>query len=284
MSMIPSRNNTCPNTAARTPSFHELKKQASFFLREKIKSARLALTDVTPAELLAEEAVSCDSPGSPDSPTLNSISRAAFEIGDFWRIVEVLHTRLARFDRRNWRASYNSLIVLEHLLTHGPESVADEFHIDTDVIALCGTFHYIDDKGFDWGLAVRKKTERVLKLLEKGPLLREERDRSRKLMRGIQGFGSFGCRASVTKASPSPLGYGSCDSQFNPESKEDAAFTSKEDTDSSPQVTDTWSFFRVESKPLLGGKLDDCRNGLDWEDDHPFNDHQISRSMLAGGN
>ncbi|XLS51243.1 hypothetical protein HN51_011920 [Arachis hypogaea] len=34
-----------------TPSFHEFKKQASFFLKEKIKSARLALTDITPAEL-----------------------------------------------------------------------------------------------------------------------------------------------------------------------------------------------------------------------------------------
>ncbi|KAI4368834.1 hypothetical protein MLD38_017346 [Melastoma candidum] len=213
MSMILSRSNTNPNTAAaRAPSFHEFKKQASFFLRERIKSARLALTDVTRAEL------------------------AAFEIGDFWRIVEVLHARLAWFDKRNWRASFNSLIVLEHLLTHGPGSVANVFHTDKDVIALCGTFHYIDDKGFDWGLAVRKKSERVLKLLEKGPLLREERDRSRRLKRGIQGFGSFSGCSLVTKASPSPLGYGRCDSQFSPESKEDET---QEDNDSCPQVTDT---------------------------------------------
>lgn len=33
------------------PSFREFKKQASFFLKEKIKTARLALTDVTPAQL-----------------------------------------------------------------------------------------------------------------------------------------------------------------------------------------------------------------------------------------
>lgn len=38
---------------------------------------------------------------------------------------------------------------------------------------------------------MRKKSERVLKLLQKGPLLKEERDRARKLTRGIQGFGSF---------------------------------------------------------------------------------------------
>jgi epsin len=34
-----------------TPSFHDLKKQASFFFKEKIKTARLALTDATPAQL-----------------------------------------------------------------------------------------------------------------------------------------------------------------------------------------------------------------------------------------
>lgn len=33
------------------PIFQEFKKQASFFFKEKIKTARLALTDVTPAQL-----------------------------------------------------------------------------------------------------------------------------------------------------------------------------------------------------------------------------------------
>ena len=33
------------------PIFVELKKQASFFIREKIRLARLALTDVTPIQL-----------------------------------------------------------------------------------------------------------------------------------------------------------------------------------------------------------------------------------------
>lgn len=35
-----------------TPSFIDLKKQASFFFKEKLKTARLALTDVTPLQLL----------------------------------------------------------------------------------------------------------------------------------------------------------------------------------------------------------------------------------------
>ncbi|KAF9675341.1 hypothetical protein SADUNF_Sadunf09G0022100 [Salix dunnii] len=182
------------NYSTGTPSFHELKKQASFFFKEKIKSARLALTDVTPAELLTEEATNGNS-WAPDNPTLGSISRAAFEVDDYWRIVEILHKRLLRFERKNWRPSYNSLIVLEHLLTHGPGSVAGEFQTDKDVIREMESFQCIDEKGFNWGLAVRKKSERILNLLEEGPLLKKERERARRVTRGIQGFGSF-CHSS----------------------------------------------------------------------------------------
>ncbi|KAJ7947655.1 ENTH/VHS family protein [Quillaja saponaria] len=178
-----------------TPFFHEFKKQASFFLKEKIKTARLALTDVTLAELWTEEATN-GNPWAPDTPTLRSISKAAFELDDYWRIMEILHRRLVKFERKNWRVSYNSLAVLEHLLTHGPESVAEEFQSEKDVISQMGSFQYIDEKGFNWGLTVNKKSERILKLLGKGPLLKEERDTARKLTRGIQGFGSFCQRTS----------------------------------------------------------------------------------------
>ncbi|KAL2328750.1 hypothetical protein Fmac_022177 [Flemingia macrophylla] len=182
-----------------TPLFHEFKKQASFFLKEKIKTARLALTDVTPAELTTEEATG-GNPWAPDSRTLRSISRAAFELDDYWRIVEILHKRFLKFEKKNWRVSYNSLIVLEHLLTHGPESVADEFKSDKDVISQMKGFQYIDDTRFNWGLSVRKKSERIMKLLEEGILLKEERKNARRLSRGIEGFGSFSHRSNPAQA------------------------------------------------------------------------------------
>ncbi|XP_050290935.1 uncharacterized protein LOC126730527 isoform X2 [Quercus robur] len=211
-----------------TSSFHELKKQASFFFKEKIKTARLALTDVTTAQLMTEEATS-GNPWAPDMPTLGSISKAAFELEDYTRIVEILHKRFLKFERKNWRVSYNSLIVLEHLLTQGPESVAGEFRSDKDVISEMESFQYIDEKGFNWGLTVRKKAERILKLLEKGPLLKEERDRARKLTRGIQGFGSFSHRPSsaesVLRESPSFTTFGRSNSQFNSQENQENQFS-----------------------------------------------------------
>ncbi|KAG9445134.1 hypothetical protein H6P81_016474 [Aristolochia fimbriata] len=190
-------------TSATTPFFHEFKKQASFFLKEKIKSARLALTDVTPAELLTEEATN-GNPWAPDTRTMGLISRAAFEIDDYERIVEILHKRLSKFDKKHWRECYKAVVLLEHLLTHGPESIAAEFQSDGDVIRQMGSFQYMDERGFNWGLTVRKKSERVLQLLEKSQLLKEERARARKLTRGIQGFGSF-----THRPSSSSMNYGS---------------------------------------------------------------------------
>ncbi|XP_059660736.1 ENTH domain-containing protein C794.11c-like [Cornus florida] len=219
MSILGSSNNSEHMGA---PFFHQFKKQASFFFKEKIKTARLALTDVTPAQLLAEEATNAN-PWAPDTRTLKMISKAAFEVDDYWRIVEILHNRLVRFDRENWRLSYKALIVLEHLLTHGPESVAEEFQSDKDVIREMGSFQHLDEKGFNWGLNVRNKSERILKLLERGSLLKEERDRARKLTRGIEGFGSFCQRTSSAQVlQESSIGtYGSCDSQFSDNGNQD---------------------------------------------------------------
>ncbi|KAF7805459.1 epsin-3-like [Senna tora] len=283
-----------------TPLFSEFKKQASFFLKEKIKTARLALTDVTPAQLMTEDATN-GNPWAPDSPTLRSISRAAFELDDYWRIVEILHKRLVKFEKKNWRVSYNSLIVIEHLLTHGPESVAEEFQGEKDVISQMISFQYIDDRGFNWGLNVRKKAERVLKLLEEGTLLKEERDRARKLSRGIQGFGSF-CQRSTQEQSILPQDSSSsklfsrCNSNFNNQEihNETGIYFNDMDESQMLQKSETslkenkeelhlWNL-KGDSNPLLDCSKEDSRLGiLVEEDDHPFNstEKHDSTSLLS---
>ncbi|RZS20957.1 hypothetical protein BHM03_00053541 [Ensete ventricosum] len=72
---------------------------------------------------------------------------------------------------------------------------------DYSILVLCAARFHVHlslfflapfcPRRFNWGLQVKNKAERVLKLLEKGPLLKEERARARKISRVIQGFGSF---------------------------------------------------------------------------------------------
>ncbi|XP_065872324.1 ENTH domain-containing protein C794.11c-like [Euphorbia lathyris] len=173
------------------PLLNELKRQASFFFKDKIKTARLALTDVTPAQLLTEEATNGDLWAADTPNSMALISRAAFEVDDYCRIVDILHKRFTKFERKTWRVSYKSLILLEHLLTHGPLRVADEFLTDKEVIQQIQAFQFVDETGFNWGLSVKNLCARILKLLESELFLREERAKARKLTRGIEGFGSF---------------------------------------------------------------------------------------------
>lgn len=182
------------------PFFHELRRQASSYLTGKIRSARLALTDVTPTQLMTEEATNGDA-SPPNAKTMSLIAREAFEIDEYLRISDILHSRLATFDRRQWREPYKALLLLEHLLTHGPRSVALEFQKDRDVIQQMATFQHIDERGFNWGLTVKGKSERVLKLLERGPFLEEERERARKVAREIKGFGSFNLSSTSSSGS-----------------------------------------------------------------------------------
>uniref|UniRef100_N1R011 ENTH domain-containing protein n=1 Tax=Aegilops tauschii TaxID=37682 RepID=N1R011_AEGTA len=67
----------------------KLGRQASGYLQDKYKQARLALGDVTPAELAVQEATNDDA-CVPDAKTLASIAEAAFDIDDYWRIANAL--------------------------------------------------------------------------------------------------------------------------------------------------------------------------------------------------
>nr|XP_011462275.1 PREDICTED: clathrin interactor EPSIN 1 [Fragaria vesca subsp. vesca] len=166
-----------------------IKKQASQFLQERYKTARLAFTDVTPAELWAEEATNGE-PCSPDAKTMTKLAAASFEMEDYWRIVDILHRKLYNVDWKEWRQSYKALVLLEFLLTHGPVDFAEEFQGDSEVIQELGSFKYIDDRGFDWGSCMQKKSDQILVLLRGGPTLREARYKALKLTNEIQGFGS----------------------------------------------------------------------------------------------
>ena len=95
------------------------------------------------------------------------------------------------------------------------------------MLALVTRCKYLYSR-FNWGLVVRKKSERILKLLEKGPILKEERDRARKLTREIRGFGSFSHRSSsaesVLRESPSFTTFGRSNSQFNSQENQENQF------------------------------------------------------------
>ncbi|KAJ6429146.1 hypothetical protein OIU84_020724 [Salix udensis] len=271
------------NSKMGSPLLHEFKRQASFFFKEKLKTARLALTDVTPTELLTEEITNGDL-WAPDTRAMGVISRAAFEVDDYWRIVDILHKRLIKFDRKNWRVSYKTLLLLEHLLTHGPLRVADEFQCDKDAIKEMASFQFVDEKGFNWGLSVSKLSERILDLLENEQFLEEERASARKLTREIQGFGSFSHRSSSAEESLQALGFRTrlrCNSiyshQHNQE-KDDDFMDAKEKLlhEERIQIHEDTSHPALENQEKISGEEYTTEG-------HPFcdNNHHATASLLS---
>ncbi|CAN0904724.1 Epn2 [Linum grandiflorum] len=184
---------------------NQMKKQARSFLQEKYKTARLALTDVAPIEFvcrLTEEATNND-PWGPDAKTMTKIAVASFGVDAYCRIVEIIHKRLDTVDWKQWRQSYKTLVLLEFLMTHGPEELANEFHNDIDIIEELGTFQFIDEKGFNWGMNMQKRADNILGLLRGGETaLKEARVKALKISKEIQGFGSSTPSSAVASSSP----------------------------------------------------------------------------------
>lgn len=117
---------------------------------------------------------------------------------------------------------------------------------------------------------MRKKSERVVKLLEKGPLLKEERDRARKVTRGIRGFGSFDHIKSLewSGVGQTPDLFRKCNSHYEADSERgDGVDDVKESSSSDEEVS------CVKAKIEL-------RN-----EDHPFSEieHQEMESVLLLG-
>ncbi|KAL2329564.1 hypothetical protein Fmac_017145 [Flemingia macrophylla] len=265
---------------------HEIKGHAFRFLKEKIKSARLVLTDVTPVQLMTEEATN-ENPWPPDTRITGIISRAAFEVDEYERIVEILHQRFLKFDKGYWRASYKALILLEHLLIHGPKRVSEEFQCDIDVIEEIGQFQHIDEKGFNWGLSVGKLSERILKLLRNKDFLREERARARNLSHAIKGFGSFNQRSSAIDERLSDLPskvYGRCNSYYDHHQCEEYDFTSlgRKLSTTNGNEREQQIHEDMDNSKLLKQKHF-SNSGEDREEHHPFVDQEklATASLLS---
>lgn len=59
----------------------------------------------------------------------------------------LLFCRLRFVNYKEWRQSYKTLVLLEFLLTHGPQDMHQEFHCHLSVIRDLGKMNYVDESG-----------------------------------------------------------------------------------------------------------------------------------------
>lgn len=66
----------------------------------------------------------------------------------------VCTARLAVSDTKSWREAFKTLVLLEYLLTHGPESFAADFRSEKDVLHQLTHFEHVDELGYFYILSL----------------------------------------------------------------------------------------------------------------------------------
>jgi epsin len=177
------------STGPALSHLESFKTRASFLFKDSLKIARIALVDVSTAELMTEDATNADDWG-PTTKAMADICNATSNSEDYLRIVQVLHKRFALNTTKHWRQIHKSLILLEYLLSHGPEHLVVEFRQDRGRLEEFARFDYVDWTGIDRGSPIQRRAKRILHLLRDEIAYKEERARAQKISRGILGFGS----------------------------------------------------------------------------------------------
>jgi len=113
-------------------------------------------------------------PGGPTSKELEEISRLSNNPNDFAEISEILEKRL-NDKGRNWRHVHKSLVVVDHILLNGPDTVLPYYKDNIHLVKTLREFQYTDDKGVDQGVHVRQKAAAITAALTDLPALRSRR-------------------------------------------------------------------------------------------------------------
>ncbi|PRW45169.1 ENTH domain-containing [Chlorella sorokiniana] len=141
---------------------------------QKVKKYTLNLTDL---ELKVEDATSAETWG-PHGSTMNEIADAAFDPENYRQIMGVLARRLQERDE-NWRMCYKALLLLEHLIKHGPGKIVGDVQSSASVLERLQYFEYKDANLKDHGVNVRHRAKEILQLVNDPQRLREEREKAK---------------------------------------------------------------------------------------------------------
>merc|ERR1712127_858552 len=69
-------------------------------------------------------------------------------------------------ERENWRSTYKSLTLLNHLLKNGSEKVVTSSREHMYDLKSLESFHYVDEKGKDQGINIRVKVKEMIEFIQ----------------------------------------------------------------------------------------------------------------------
>ncbi|XP_066588459.1 telomere length regulation protein TEL2 homolog isoform X2 [Prorops nasuta] len=133
----------------------------------------------TETEAKVREATNDDAWG-PTGGMMQELAQATFTYEQFPEVMSMLWKRMLQENKRNWRRTYKSLLLLNYLVRNGSERVVTSSREHIYDLRSLENYTCTDEYGKDQGINIRHKVRELIDFIQDDDKLREERKKAKK--------------------------------------------------------------------------------------------------------
>lgn len=133
----------------------------------------------TEIESKVREATTDDAWG-PTGSLMQELASYTFCYDQFPELMSMLWKRMLQDNRRSWRRTYKSLILLNYLIKYGSERVITSAREHIYDLRSLENYAFIDEHGKDMGINIRHRAKALIELIQDDEKLRDERKKAKK--------------------------------------------------------------------------------------------------------
>ncbi|VDI67859.1 Hypothetical predicted protein, partial [Mytilus galloprovincialis] len=148
-------------------------------IRELTDKVTNVVMNYSEVETKVREATNDDAWG-PHGSLMNEIARFTFTYEHFPEVVGMLWKRMLQDNKKNWRRTYKSLLLLNYLIRNGSERVVTSSREHLYDLRGLENYTFTDEHGKDQGINVRQKVKDLIDFIQDDERLREERRKAKK--------------------------------------------------------------------------------------------------------
>jgi len=110
---------------------------------------------------------------------MQEVAHATFTYEQFPEVMGMLWKRMLG-ERKNWRRTYKSLLLLNYLIKNGSERVVTSSREHLYDLRGLENYTCVDEQGKDQGINIRHKVKEMIDFIQDDDKLREERKKAKK--------------------------------------------------------------------------------------------------------
>ncbi|XP_069678981.1 telomere length regulation protein TEL2 homolog isoform X1 [Periplaneta americana] len=148
-------------------------------VREIADKVTNVVMNYTEIEAKVREATNDDAWG-PTGALMQEVAQGTFTYEHFPEVMTMLWKRMLQDNKKNWRRTYKSLLLLNYLVRNGSERVVTSAREHIYDLRSLENYTYIDEFGKDQGINVRHKVHELIDFIQDDDKLREERKKAKK--------------------------------------------------------------------------------------------------------